>query len=119
MCEYVLNNLNKIGREKVKVSKIYFDMLMDIKSNSKDVTYSVASLRIDGVISSAFGISREKSSNLFKEEKVLLNFVLAKNDSKNVKEGDLISVRGFGRIKVLEILGETKKGRIKISVRIF
>ena len=119
MCEYVLNNLNKIGREKVKVSKIYFDMLMDIKSNSKDVTYSVASLRIDGVISSAFGISREKSSNLFKEEKVLLNFVLSKNDSKNIKEGDLISVRGFGRIKVLEILGETKKGRIKISVRIF
>lgn len=119
MCEYVLNNLNKIGREKVKVSKIDFDMLMDIKSNSKDVTYSVASLRIDGVISRAFGISREKSSNLFKEEKVLLNFVLAKNDSKNVKEGDLISVRGFGRIKVLEILGETKTGRIKISVRIF
>lgn len=119
MCEYILNNLYKIGREKVSVESIDLSEIMSLETNAKDVIYSVASLRIDGVISGAFGISREKSSNLFKEEKVLLNFILSKNDSKNVKEGDLISVRGFGRIKILEILGETKKGRIRISVRIF
>lgn len=119
MCEYILNNLNKIGREKVDIENISLNEVMSLETKAKDVIYSVASLRLDSVISGAFGISREKSSNLFKEEKVLLNFLLIKNDSKNVKEGDLISVRGFGRIKVLEVLGETKKGRIRISARIY
>lgn len=119
MCEYLLNNLNKIGREKVILENVDLNEIMSLGENAKDITYSVASLRADSVISGAFGISREKSSSLFKEEKVLINFLLAKNDSKNIKEGDLISVRGFGRIKVLEILGETKKGRIRIFTRIY
>lgn len=116
MKEFVLNNLVKVGREKVVVSEVSFDELLKADSNAHTQNISVASLRIDAIMSSALGISREKSSLLINQEKVLINFLPCKNVSKSVKEGDLISVRGFGRIKLLEVLGETRKGRVRVLV---
>lgn len=119
MKEYILNNLAKIGKENVSIKEIVFGELLRIDTKKESKTISVASLRIDAVISGGFGIAREKSANLVKLEKVLINFLPCKNVSKSINEGDLISVRGVGRIKVLQVLGETKKGRIRISIEVF
>lgn len=119
MREYILNNLNKIGRENVSISEIDFKDLLRSDNNRVRKTISVASLRVDAVISSSFGISREKSAGLVKLEKVLINFLPCKSVSKSINESDLVSVRGFGRIRVLEVLGETKKGRIRIVIEAF
>lgn len=104
MKEFILNNLKKIGRENVLVSEVSIKDIMKYEFNNEAKNVTVASLRVDAVISMAFGISREKSSILFSQEKVLINFLPCMNNSKAVKEGDLISVRGYGRIKVLEVI---------------
>ena len=119
MKAYILNNLTKIGRENVSIKEIDFSVLLRLDTEKECKTISVASLRIDAIISSGFGIAREKSANLIKLEKVLINFLPCKNVSKSIRVGDLISVRGFGRIRVLQILGETKKGRIRIMIEVF
>ena len=47
---------------------------------------------------------------------MFLNFVTQMSPSKNISENDMISVRGFGRVKVLSVNGRTKKDRISITV---
>ena len=61
-------------------------------------------------------LSRELSAESIRREKVFLNHLEVNSASKQIKDGDIISVRGQGRIKIESIDGETRKGRMKISV---
>lgn len=56
--------------------------------------------------------------NLSGRKGCLYGFVICKNVSKSLSDGDIVSVRGFGRFKILEILGETRKGRIKVLIEV-
>ena len=114
IAEYVLNNLKAIGRDKISIKEISFDELIIPEDSSKEVKTTVSSLRVDNIISAGYGVSREKSSALVKGELVKLNHVVIKSPVKTVHEGDIISVRGKGRLEVREIGGTSKSGRIKI-----
>ena len=61
-------------------------------------------------------MARGKIQDLIEGEKVFVNFMTQSSPSKNVSENDMISVRGFGRVKVLSVNGRTKKDRISITV---
>ena len=50
-------------------------------------------------------------------EKVKVNWKDAKNAAQNVKAGDIISFRGRGRVEVVEITGQTKKGRTGVLLK--
>lgn len=115
--KYVLQNLEKIGREKVKVSKNNYDNLIEVEDLSKEIKTTVASLRIDAVISAATGTAREISNKLIQNQKVKLNHKIIENTSKQIKIGDIISVRGYGRIELLEVLGETRKDRVRVVLK--
>lgn len=118
MEEYIINNFQKVGNFKIKIKKIAFDEMIIPIDEKNILTVTSASLRADGIISTAFGISREKSSILFDIEKVQINYMPCRNSSKQIKEGDIISVRGFGRITINEIVGETKKGRMRLKIEV-
>ena len=79
---------------------------------------TVASLRMDAVISACYGVSRELASQLIENEKVKLNYKPIINVSKQIHEGDLVSVRGYGRFPISKIVGETRKGRIRIELKV-
>jgi RNA-binding protein YlmH len=114
LAQYVKLNLAKVGNNQVTVSEIDKPGL-DIPSESiAEVITSVASLRLDAVLAAGFNFSREKAAQYIKGEKVKLNWLSVIGVAKQVKEGDLISCRGIGRIKIAQVLGETKKGRQKV-----
>ncbi len=115
--KYVIQNLERIGKEKVKIYKNSYENLIEIKDSFKEIKTTVASLRLDAIISASTGVSREVSSKMIENEKVKLNHKVITNSSKQVKEGDKISVRGFGRIELSEILGETRKERIRVVIK--
>lgn len=115
--KYIIQNLEKIGREKVKVYKNTFDNLLEIEDLSKEVKTTVASLRLDAIVSAATGLSREVTAKMIQNEKVKLNHKVICNTSKQIKIGDKISVRGYGRIELIEVLGETRKDRIRVVLK--
>lgn len=115
--KYILQNLNKIGSEKVNVYKNSFDNMLKIEDDYKEIKTTVASLRLDAIVSASIGVSREVSSKLIENQKVKVNYKITENTSKQIKAGDKISVRGYGRIELIEILGETKKDRIRVIIR--
>ncbi len=116
---YLIQNLDKIGREKVKVRLITNDEKLEFEINKKEIKTTIKSLRLDSAIAACFGLSREVSSELVKNAKVNLNYKEVLNPSKPIKEGDLISVRGFGRFELKEVLGETRKDRIRIILDLY
>ena len=114
--EFLLNNLVKIGKEKVIVKEITLDEIKEPKDTSKEFETSVKSLRVDSVISAGFGMPRNASNDFVKNEGAKVNYVLTNSPMHPINEGDIISVRGKGRIIVKEVKGKTKSDRIRITI---
>ena len=114
---YVLQNLNKIGKEKVKAYEHKLEELLQVENTKKEIKTTVASLRVDAIVSCGIGVSREISSKLIQTQKVKLNHKLLENASKKISEGDILSIRGYGRLELVSILGETRKDRIRIILK--
>ncbi|ADH61147.1 RNA-binding S4 domain protein [Thermoanaerobacter mathranii subsp. mathranii str. A3] len=113
---YVLMNFFKVGKEKVRVSSIDLKDVMEPEIRYKDIFSTVASLRVDSVAAAGFGISRTKASQLIKSGLLQINWEYTDDPSSEVKEGDVISLRGFGRIRLEEVRGNTKKGRVSVHI---
>lgn len=114
--DYVHINLEKVASTKVKTKVLKLEECNIPKPKLEEKNIIVSSLRLDAVLSSAFNISRGKISDYIKGEKAFVNFVIQSNGAKNVKENDIITLRGVGRIKVLKTMGKTKKDRIILSI---
>ncbi len=117
IADYIVINLERVGHTKVDV-KIAEDFVPKVKvGNEKNFT--VSSLRLDAVLGGALNISRSKTAEYIKGEKVFINWKKEVSTSHNVKEGDVITLRGIGRVKINEVGGNTKKNRIILSVIVY
>ncbi|MDR0294033.1 MAG: RNA-binding protein [Oscillospiraceae bacterium] len=116
---YVAENLTKAGRVGVSVSEIGLGELPAKQEELTVKTDTVASLRLDAVLSAAFGLSRTKAAGLIAAGRVNLDHQLCLQPAKELGEGSLLSVRGLGRAKLLEAGERSKKGRIFVSVGLY
>ncbi len=64
-------------------------------------------------------MSRSKAATEIAADKVKLNWQTVKNSAQSIKEGDVLSMHGRGRLEVAEIRGQTKKGRIGVLLKRF
>ena len=116
--KYIVDNLIKVRH--TSVSCTVCDALPDnILPEPTEKMVIVSSLRLDGIISAVYNLSRSKSSALIDGEKVFINGKLTISSSKVIEMGDTISVRGYGRCRCTEILGNTKKDRIRILCQVY
>jgi RNA-binding protein YlmH len=116
---YIVENFTKAGRVGLEVSVIGLDELPVREEELTMKTDTVASLRLDAVLSAAFGISRTKAAELITAGRVNLNFQECLRTDKEVAMDSLLSVRGLGRAKLLEIGGLSRKGRSFIKIGIY
>ena len=108
--------LSKIGRVGVKITDDRpFELI--VKQEFQDISGTVASMRLDCVVGLAAKLSREKAAALIRSEKVDINHFTALSVSAELREGDVLSIRGCGRFVLAGIDGSTKKGRIHINLR--
>ena len=82
-----------------------------VEPEMKEVTGSVASVRLDSIIALAFGTSRSSISSLIPRGNVQVNAKVITSAGYQVNAGDVISVRGFGKCRFAQVLNTTKKGR--------
>ncbi len=111
----VVSGVSKIGKFGVKIS---YDFSEDDipQQEFEKITATVQSLRLDSVLSNAIRISREKAQELIKAKGVVLNHVEVYDSSLKIEEGDIFSVKGFGKFVLKEIGGFSKKDRIFITI---
>lgn len=117
IADFIADNLKKIGSRGVKVSLKSMD---DIKLPEKkfiEIPAVCASLRLDAVVGAAANIARAKACALIVGGLVKLNHIEQEKAATSVCEGDLLSIRGYGRFILFKTGNETRKGRIHIVLK--
>ncbi|MCH4008440.1 YlmH family RNA-binding protein [Companilactobacillus sp.] len=117
--KYIEQQVDKIGSFKVHLIKKDFqnDLLMPI-DESDDETINVQSLRLDTIIAEAYDLSRTQTKSMVEHGKVQLNWVPNRNPSAFATIYDTISVHGYGRIRVNNIMGKSKNNKYIIFVNV-
>lgn len=113
---YVLQNFTGAGRTRVHLQAIPLDQVCPPEQERKEIRDTLASVRLDSVISSGFRISRGQAASQIQAGKCALNGLVCCKPDKAVAQGDKISVRGLGKLCLAQIGGETKKGRISVVI---
>lgn len=118
LASYITEQLTRVKHTVVNAAPV-FDFREDYQPDYETIKGSVASIRLDTVLSLAFPLSRSKLTSYIEAGRVFVNGKLISSNGYRLKEGDIISVRKMGRILYDGILSETKKGRYMITVRKF
>ena len=117
MSDYVRSHLTAIGKSKIKVDELPHDHpYLDNTDTLLEESHTVSSMRIDTIIASLFNISRQKASMLIHSGKVKVNWTVREQPSFELHESDLLSIRGYGRIRIGLIEGRTKKDKIRLQI---
>ena len=113
---YILQNFTGAGRTKVHLERIPLREVSVPEVQKKEIRDTVASLRLDSIISSGFRIGRSAATQYVTAGKVAIDGLPCEKPDKPVAEGSKVSVRGLGKIKLENINGQTKKGRISVII---
>ena len=116
IADYIIGNLEKVGRHGVKIRKVMIDEAEVPKRKFEEIRTTVAALRLDCIIGAALRTSRSGAVDAIRGGRVSLNWLECDDSSKQVKPGDVFSVRGAGRFRLSEEVNETKKGRLGICI---
>ena len=112
----LLQSFTEVGRVKIRLSQVALADAKIPEPEIKELRDTLASLRLDSVISSGFRIGRSLACSYISSGKAAINGLPCEKADKQVSEGAEISVRGLGKIKLYSVNGQTKKGRISVVI---
>lgn len=113
---YIAGQVQSIGKASVSLVKQDLESAIDSGELWEEDMITVSSLRLDTVLSGIHHLSRQKSQTLIGQGLVKVNWTVTESSSFECQMGDLISVRGHGRVKILSIDGKTKKDKWRITI---
>lgn len=113
--DYVVSQIFKIGNVGVKISDADIENLPK-GLGQEELNLIVSSLRLDNVTAALAKLSREKTKSLILSGMVCVNYIQNQNISCMLKQDDVLTIRGKGKFVLSNVLGNTRKGRIKITV---
>lgn len=118
--KFLIMNIPGLTRfRKSKIEKVELENVRNIEIKIQNIKITVASMRLDNIVSELAKCSRGKANELLEQERVLLNYEIIEKSSKEIKENDIITIRGKGRFTIESILGNSRKGRVFIKVKKF
>ncbi|MEM7772720.1 MAG: photosystem II S4 domain protein [Cyanobacteria bacterium P01_A01_bin.37] len=115
MAEFLEMSLTQVRSVPVKTRRIDLSELRIREPKKKEMTTVEASLRLDAIASFGFGMSRSKMADLISGGDVRVNWKETTQPSRNLDSGDLVAIRGKGRLEIGDI-ATTKKGRYRIEL---
>ncbi|MCI8478368.1 MAG: RNA-binding protein [Oscillospiraceae bacterium] len=119
LADYLLLHLEGAGRVKLTCAPLALADLAPPPVKKKEIRDTVATLRLDAVAAAGFSLSRSKAAGAISAGKVQLNYRECVKPDHTVAQGDVISCRGLGKCVVAQAGGQSKKGRILITLERF
>jgi len=113
---FIIENLDQAGKVGLRAEKIPLSTLPENAKSLREQRGTVASLRLDAVLAEAFRCSRGAAEELLAQGLVQLRHEEIRRGDVKVREGDIISVRGKGRVQLLQAGEISRKGRVWITV---
>lgn len=115
VAEFLETALVQVRSVPVKTQRIDLSELKIRPPQKKELTTVEASMRLDAIASAGFGLSRSKMAEAISSGDVRVNWKDITQSSYTVQPGDLISLRGKGRLEVGEV-AVTKKQRYRVQL---
>lgn len=115
---YIVEQLTSV-RHTVVTLEAEPDSHIDYVPQFEEKEAIVTSNRLDAVIAAICNLSRSASLRMIQEGKIFVNGAESLHNTYYCKQGDVLSIRGFGKVRFGETLGVTKKDRIRFSYQIF
>lgn len=113
--KYLINNIPTINNQKIDFKQV--NNFFNFYPND-DITkiINVASLRLDAIIARTLNISRNKATEIIESKMVSINHIICEDITRKCNIGEIISIRKFGRIIILENIKTTKNDRLVIKI---
>lgn len=109
---------DKAGNVPIKVSIL--DEAPAIEAPKGDIIRdTVASLRLDCILSAGMKTSRSRAAEIIRIGAVAVDHMPEERIDRILEPGQLLSIRGFGRIRVREVGNPTRKDRLPVQLEIF
>ncbi len=116
---YLLDNLTSAGRSALRVERRSLDQVQRPPQKLREQRVTVSSMRLDGILASAFHLSRADAVQAIHAGRVTRNDLPCLKPDRLLAQGDVIALRGKGKLKLLALGGETKKGRQAVNIGIY
>ena len=113
---YICENLTQAGRVGIKVRQVELNALPARTVNLREVQDTVASLRLDALVAAAFNLSRADAAEHIRMGHVQLEHQECLEVARVVSEAETFSLRGEGKARLLEIGGQSRKGRLWVTI---
>lgn len=114
---FITEQLDSVGRASVKAKEASFSEIAKTEAKSEEFISFVSSLRLDNAVSAAFSVSRTKASEAIDKGLVFVNSVQTFKPDFRLSENCTLVLRGKGKAVIEEVLGESKKGRLRIKIK--
>ncbi|MFD1849131.1 RNA-binding protein [Oceanobacillus bengalensis] len=115
IASYVISNLTSIKKANIQFEEINLSLFQAEEAKWLESDSTVSSLRLDTVMKEIYHISRNDAQECIKKQYVKVNFKIVEDKTFKLQEGDMISLRGKGRSRLVTINGQTKKEKWKIT----
>lgn len=115
--EYICENLRKSGRGSVTGEILPVGSFNSAEDKFEFCFTTIASLRLDAVLSAFFNLSRSTAAETVNKGLVYVNSSQCLKCDFTVKKGDKIVLRGKGKTVLTEVKGTSKKGKLKIEYK--
>ena len=117
IADFLQVQMTAVGKAKVALEKITTQQALAPSDEKwEEQLHTVSAMRLDVVLASALTISRQKAQQLITSGRVKVNHTVREDRAFELHEEDLLSVRGYGRMKVIAIEGRTRKQKIKVII---
>ena len=113
---YILHNFAAAGRTKLRVEQIALIDAEIPEPTTIQILDTVASLRLDSVVSSGFKIARTQAVQHITSGRVAVNGIPCEKADKPIEENSAITIKGLGKIRLTSVGGQSKKGRIFVVI---
>lgn len=116
---FLLQEWHQVGKDKVSVERFALPTDFAPQRRVELLSDTVASARLDSIVASLCRMSRERAKTAVESGMVEMDFVCETRPDKSVENECLISVRGYGKYRVISTLERTKKGRYRLQAEKF
>lgn len=118
MADYITEHLDRVRHTSVRCH-VAAEMPEAARPTLREERLTVSSNRCDSIVAGLYHLSRTRSIDLFRAQKIAVNGALCEHNSRALRPGDVVSVRGFGKFKFAGDEQETKKGRLRVTLQIY
>ena len=116
--EYLKSSLQSLTRfKKSQIEIIDFENIKIKLQEFEEFNIKVASNRIDAIVAEIVKTSRNKAEEYIDDKRVSINYQEELKYTRNVKENDVIVIRGKGKFIIDDIGEKNQKGRLTISIK--